>query len=90
MEQELCNSEVSFENDIYPVVSSCAGYCHYYASEIGNMETYGDFKDAADNGQLWQKIVVDKSMPPSESVLEFSQEDRDLIACWIEQGALDN
>lgn len=90
MDQELCNSAVSFENDILPVISSCAGYCHYYGSENGNMETYSDLKLVADNGQLWQKVVVDKSMPPSESASEFSSEHRDLIACWIEQGALDN
>ena len=53
----------SFEKDIIPLVTStCSGvYCHVSSNHF---EVYNNIKEVVDNGKLWQKLVVENSMPP--------------------------
>jgi len=88
-----CESqEVSYELHIQPIISTCynIGGCHYYGSENGNFNGYYSLKWYVDNGKIWQKLIVEQSMPPYGSTTPITQEERDLVACWIEAGALNN
>src|SRR5690606_18680780 len=62
--------QVSFSNDILPIIEKSCGTatdCHS-AGAVGGQPAYVDyasFKLKVDDGKLHQRIVVDKTMPPS-------------------------
>jgi len=81
-----CNSEVSYVNDIVPVINANCMGCHYAGNgTIGNFATYAGLK--TDNGTLNSRVLVLKDMPQGGSM---SDENRQKINCWIKQGALNN
>lgn len=79
--------EVSYKNDLVPITqTSCAGgYCHATGDHFS---IYENIKAVVDNGQLWEKVIETREMPPYPS--SISEEERDLFACWIESGAPNN
>ncbi len=84
---------VSYQEDLIPIISTfCSGtYCH---ATITHFEEYLNIKEVADNGKLWDKLIVERSMPPSgggnvESET-ITEDERRLFATWIEEGALNN
>ena len=83
-------AEVSFSTDIFPIIQmSCAtSACHSpggFANGIFN--NYAGVKAKVDNGALRQRVLVNKDMPPGESLTD---QELATIKAWLDNGAPDN
>ncbi|EMR02661.1 hypothetical protein [Cesiribacter andamanensis] len=70
------------------ITTNCAlSGCHVAGTGRANLTTYAGVKQVADNGLIRQKVIVEKSMPPSGplSACEISQLD-----AWLRAGAPEN
>ncbi len=88
-----CKNEVSF-TQIYPIISERCLSCHssrptdelYSAPPNGiSYETPDAIVNLKD--KIMQRVVLTKTMPQNNKT-GMTQEERDLIQCWIEQGAV--
>lgn len=79
----------TYSNEIAPMVSkNCsAAACHGSGSANGDYTSYVGLKVVADKGSLENKVLHDKTMPPSKPL---PLEDRRKLKCWIEAGAPNN
>lgn len=77
---------VSYTNDVLPIINAnCAiSGCHAPPNG-GNWDytTYAGLKAKVDNGALKKRAVEEKSMPPTFSGLTLTQEEIDILHCWI-------
>lgn len=82
----VCDSTVSWENDILPIIqTSCAiSGCHDGIARTNNWLNYAEVKE---NVATIRKKTVDRSMPFDRLL---PQHQIDLIACWVDNGALQN
>lgn len=83
---------VSFENDVKPIIEAkCAiSGCHNGSTQLPNWNDFATFQDHARNGSV-KNFVVNRIMPKAESPQgPLSQDQINTIACWIDQGAIDN
>lgn len=90
---ESCKSEVSFAQ-IYPIFVERCTTCHsakptdedWAAPPNGVVyDTPEDITKLTD--KIMQRVVLTKTMPPNNKS-GMTPEERDLLRCWIEQGAL--
>lgn len=78
--------ETSYKDDIIPLVTTaCTGYCH---DTWNHFEVFENIKEVVENGRLWEKLIVERSMPLYPQ--SITEEERELFACWIEAGGLNN
>ena len=96
-----CDEQFTYENQIKPIIDSSCSYsgCHDAGSGIGPLNytiyegmlphlTNGSFRDRV----ILQKDDIIKGMPPDtvtwpQSIkTELSDEELDMIACWLEGG----
>ncbi len=92
--EKTCDSEeVSYRDQIEPILSARCYQCHAAALNQGNvtLEGYDRLKILADNGRLlgavqWQGGF--SPMPQNEPMLPEC--DIDLIQAWVEDGAPNN
>lgn len=84
-----CSGVVRYSTGIRPfVLTHCAiTGCHVTGFPQGDYTLYQPLKVRADNGRLRFFVLELRNMPPNDSVTE---EQRQMIGCWIEQGALNN
>lgn len=85
-----CQTEaLTYTANIRQIINTnCAiGGCHVAGTGRVNLTTYAGVKEVADNGLLRQKVIVEKSMPPSWSLTTC--EIRQLDA-WLRAGAPEN
>lgn len=82
----VCDASVSWETDILPIMrTSCAtSGCHDGIARNNNWLNYDEVKEHA---ITIRKKTVERSMP-FDSLLP--QHQIDLIACWVDNGALQN
>lgn len=81
---------VSFSKDIMPLIQAeCAtSGCHVQGGAgNGIFDNYQNVKAKVDNGSLMDRVVVQKSMPPSKPLSSCQVE---YIEAWINQGAPNN
>lgn len=87
-----CNtvSTVKYSVHIQPIIKgNCAiSGCHTAGgSGNGIFDNYAGIKAKVDNGSLRQRVVVDKSMPPSQALNNCQIQ---LINAWIDAAAPNN
>lgn len=94
---ELMDCEVSYEKDLLPVIQTYCGngYCHPHSNQdfSSYFADYENIKEVVDNGKLKAQIVDLKTMPKNltvEGTDDSFAEFRELFACWIKEGGLDN
>lgn len=85
-----CQTEaLSYTGNIKQLVDTrCAiSGCHVAGTGRVNLTTYAGVKQVADNGLMRQKVIVEKSMPPSGPLpsCEMLQ-----IDAWLKAGAPEN
>lgn len=94
MDDDCTNANVSYQSDILPIInSSCAlSGCHVAGFNNGDYTSYAGLKAKADSGRLNARVVIDQSMPPSNSPGPKTLSDAQIEAfkCWIEAGAPEN
>ena len=90
-QQNICDTvDVSFKNDIFPIVQGNCAVSGCHVSSGGNgilLENYAQVKAKVDNGSFHNRVVVKRDMPPNQPLTDcqISQ-----IDSWINQGAPDN
>ena len=91
--------KVDFDRDIRPILSDRCYLCHGPDAGTREADLRLDMRDEAlsvlspgkpDDSELLRRILsedVDEIMPPPESNLALTQQERELMVAWIEQGA---
>ncbi|MGB4960567.1 MAG: urate hydroxylase PuuD, partial [Saprospiraceae bacterium] len=89
---EACTSEVSFSEVNIIIQTRCVS-CHSAqpTNEINKVAPNGVMYDTPDQilvkkELIMQRVVITKTMPQN-NITGMTLEERDLIRCWIEQGA---
>jgi hypothetical protein len=83
---ETCE-QVSFSQDIQPIIVAQCTSCHTSAYLCGALTDYSSIKEKYTNGTLRQRVLVQKDMPAGSTLTEAQLKK---INCWIEQGAPEN
>ena len=82
-----CNTTVSYETDIQPIIeANCAG-CHSTGFSAGDFSNFEGFKAKADQGLVNAQVFTEKKMPPTGPLPD---QDLELLYCWLQDGALEN
>ena len=78
-----------YSADVKPIVSAnCLSGCHVPAgSATSDFNQYNPLKADADDGQLRNRVIVVKDMPPAGALPDSLLQK---IDCWITNGALNN
>lgn len=84
---EVDCSQVTFSNDIVPILNTHCVSCHTGSFSQGDFTNYSGIKPRADNGKVKQWAVDSKLMPPS-GPLPPSEIKK--IQCWLDAGAPNN
>jgi len=82
-QDEPCNPDVSFSSQIKPIVDNNCIRCHG-GSTSPDLRT---FQGVSSNAARVRAQVVSRRMPRGGSL---TNEQIELIACWIDNGALNN
>ncbi|WP_298540165.1 cytochrome c [uncultured Aquimarina sp.] len=80
---ESCDTTISFAASIKPIIDSNCISCHG-GSQFPDLRTYDGINN---NSARVRTQVVNRTMPQGGSL---SNEEIELIRCWIESGALNN
>ena len=88
-----CDIQRSYVSDVVPIISqTCAiPNCHVSGFNFGDYTSYDDLK-AQDDMELLRGQIESGAMPPSNTAgpSELTDDEKAILLCWIEQGALDN
>lgn len=85
--EECDTSDYAFSTRISPIIgTSCATSigCHGSGSVHGGFTSYNKIKPYIDNGSVYNRVITQKSMPPSGALPEC---DIEVLKKWIETGA---
>lgn len=85
--EECDTTDYTFSTRISPIVgTSCATStgCHASGSSYGEFTSYNNIKPYVDNGSIYDRVITQKSMPPSGALPEC---DIEVLKKWIEAGA---
>ena len=88
--QSYCDSvNTKFSSVQLPMLQTyCAiSGCHDGTGSLGNYNLYADVKVVADNGQLRNRAITLKNMPPSGPLPNSSIQK---LNCWLNKGAKNN
>ena len=86
---------ISFAASILPILTTNCSYssnCHNSGSGFGDFTSYAGFSIDATNGNVMDRVIKFKNMPPTyaSGPTSLSAQDIALIDKWIKQGALNN
>jgi len=87
------NISHKYSTDVKPIVlNNCAiSGCHVSGGGApGDYTKYSDLAAVAQNGKLRNRVVVKKDMPPSSSGKSLTQDQINIIDCWIADGYPNN
>lgn len=89
----VCQGPYSFSEDIRPIIEAKCAIPDCHNGDMGsdlNWNDFGEFHERAEKG-LVKFRVLRRIMPPSYSPAgPLTQAEVDAIACWTDQGALNN
>jgi hypothetical protein len=93
----LSNDTIHFTAEIVPILNTYCnnpefGDCHQPGSSQGDFTTYRGLQEYAENGELYNHVIIQKDMPPPASLGPTSLTPCDIIFIknWISQGSLNN
>ncbi|WP_299896499.1 cytochrome c [uncultured Aquimarina sp.] len=82
---EVCDDEISFSSDIKPIINNDCIRCHGGSgNQAPDLTT---FENISNNANRVRREVVNRTMPLGGSL---SNNEIELIRCWIDNGALNN
>jgi len=79
--------DVSYNSHAKAIIDNNCMKCHDAGSDNGEYNTYAGLKTVLDNGKFETEVLVDQSMPRFN---DLTQEDLDILQCWLEGGYLEN
>ena|SRR5687768_6872689 len=89
----VCDQEYSFTGDIKPIIETKCAISGCHNGDMGSdldWNNFAAFHARAASGEVKFR-VTNRIMPPSDSHGgPLTQEQIDAIACWSDQGALNN
>lgn len=80
----VCKPDLSYANMISPILSQNCKPCHFNGSQLPDLS---DYNSVSDNADLIKTVTQNKTMPKNGSL---TQDQIDAIACWVDNGALNN
>lgn len=89
LQTNACNP--TYVSEIKAIINEkCAtSGCHDNNSTIASYTSYTPLKERTDNGRLYSYLFDLKIMPPASS-MQLSGEEKELIKCWLDNGAPEN
>ncbi|WP_296385340.1 cytochrome c [Winogradskyella sp.] len=78
-----CDPNTSFINQVKPIIDNNCVSCHN-GNQFPDLRTYNG---VSTNSEIVEQQVVNRTMPIGGSL---TNEEIDLITCWIENGSLNN
>ncbi|MEX2235629.1 MAG: hypothetical protein WD824_25960 [Cyclobacteriaceae bacterium] len=89
----VCTDTYTFAEDVQPIIETKCAIAGCHNGDMGeslNWTNFENFHERAESG-LVKFRVTHRIMPPSNSPAgPLSQEQINAIACWTDQGALNN
>lgn len=84
-----CNP--TYTSEIKAIVNEkCAiSGCHDNNSTIASYTSYAPLKERADNGRLYSYLFDLKIMPPASSI-QLTDNEKELIKCWLDNDTPEN
>ena len=80
----VCTTDVSYANDIDPLLTQKCAPCHIGGGQFPDLTTYAS---VSQNAELIKTVTQNGTMPQNGFL---TQDQIDLIACWVDNGALNN
>ena len=77
-------SEITFSQNIKPIIDAACIDCHAIGGNFPNLTSYSAISS---NANSVKAEVVSRRMPKG---ISLTQSEIDAIVCWVESGALDN
>lgn len=78
---------LDYENTVKVIFINRCGACHNSSSAIPNWQNYQTAY--GERAKIFQRVVVDHSMPPSSGPSPITDSERATIGAWIQAGAPD-
>lgn len=75
------------------VQNSCASEtgCHGSGSSLGDYTDYSGLLPFLDNGKVQAEVVLERTMPPNYAQTStLTEEERDMLQCWLGNGHPEN
>lgn len=80
---------VSFEDDIQPVLKTFCIKSGCHNGDNGNQRNWNNFSEVHGHADMIKEFTGTRSMPP-EGEAQLSDDQINLIACWVDDGAPNN
>lgn len=79
-----CNGEtMSFSGDVFPIFQSSCISCH----SSGDSKPLDNYSNIAANKTLIRSVIISERMPKDK---KLSDNEKNTIICWIDDGAKNN
>ena len=90
-----CNGAASYDMNIKVIIDTNCAYegCHNGGfAAPGTYLDYDGLTSDLDNGKFETRVVNNQDMPPSYALgpTSLTQEELDLVICWLEEGFPEN
>ena len=86
---EPCAEVVTYDAGLDQLIQNTCNLsgCHDGSGGVGNYNSYQGLQRTLENGQFKQMVLIEKTMPKSQSL---SDADYELFRCWAENNFLKN
>lgn len=90
MTEGQCATTVSFQSEINTIINTSCAIPGCHNGDNGASRNWTIFSNVEDNAQALRARTTARTMPPPGSGVTITDEEIDLIACWVQQGAQNN
>lgn len=87
---DQCSTTVSFQGQISGIIDASCAIPGCHNGDIGASRDWTVFSNVERSAQAIRSRTTARTMPPASSGITLSTNDINAIACWVEQGALNN
>ncbi len=83
-------STPTYDSEIASIINvTCTNSgCHDAGSSVGDWTTYAGMNTVINNGEFEKQVLTDMTMP--QGSVTFSEDQLNLIQCWVDNGYPEN